>query len=358
MISILRNLDWKLNAAVFFLVAASLASLFGASQALFYKQLLWTALGLGLMAIIIQFDWRPVASHHLFIFGFYFLTLVLLAVVYFFAPAVRGARSWLSFGGFQLQPSELVKVSLILLYSFFFSRKHAAIARISNIVVPFIYLLIPAGLIALQPDFGTVLVLIFVWLGFLLISGIKWRHLFLIFLILALAGVFGWQYFLKNYQKERILGLIFPGRDPLGVNYSVIQAKIAVGSAGFLGKGFRQGTQTQLGFLTESKTDFIFAALIEEWGLVAGIFIVLLFFMIVFRITRIGLDAPNNFSRFVCLGTLILWCGQFALNVGSNLALTPVVGVTFPFLSYGGSSLLTNFILLGIIQSVFLRRSL
>ncbi len=167
-----------------------------------------------------------------------------------------------------------------------------------------------------------------------------------------------WQVILKDYQKAMISGFFFPGRDPLGVNYNVIQAKIAIGSAGLFGKGFSQGTQVQLGFLPEAQTDFIFAALIEEWGLLIGIIFVIIFVFLILKIIKIGLEADNNFNRFICLGAAILFNVQFIFNVGSNLGLTPVIGMTFPFLSYGGSSLLTNLILVGIIQSIFIRRSL
>ncbi|MBI2514952.1 rod shape-determining protein RodA [Candidatus Wolfebacteria bacterium] len=358
MISVLKNLDWKLNAAVLFLLAAGLSSLFGASQSLFGKQLIWVLMGIILMLALSGFDLRPITQRSSFIFGFYFFLIALLLTTYFFAPPIRGVRSWLQVGGFQFQASEFMKIGLILLYALFFSRKHAAIARVSNLIVSFVYFLIPGALIALQPDLGTILVLFALWLGFLLVSGIRPTHLVLIGLIVLFVLLIGWHSFLEPYQKERILGVISPGRDPLGVNYSVIQAKVAIGSAGFFGKGFRQGTQAQLGFLTESKTDFIFSAIVEEWGLMAGILIVFSLLFAVFRTAKIGLEAPNNVSRFLCLGVLILWTVQFSLNVGSNLGLTPVVGVTFPFLSYGGSSLLTNFILLGIIQSISTRNSL
>ena len=158
-------------------------------------------------------------------------------------------------------------------------------------------------------------------------------------------------------SKRKNFGFSFSDRDPLGVNYNVIQSKIAIGSAGFFGKGFGQGTQSQLGFLPEAQTDFIFAAFIEEWGLFLGFLLVVIFAFLILRIVKIGLNAENNFSRFICLGTVILFIAQFIFNVGSNLGLTPVVGVTFPFLSYGGSSLLTNLILVGIIQSIFVRNS-
>ena len=167
-----------------------------------------------------------------------------------------------------------------------------------------------------------------------------------------------WYSVLQPYQKERIGGFFFPERDPLGINYNVIQSKIAIGSAGWFGKGFGQGSQAQLGFLPEAETDFIFSATTEEWGLLMGMALTLVFVLIIFRIIKTGFGADNNFSRFICLGVVALLSIQFIFNIGSNLGLTPVVGVTFPFVSYGGSSLLTNFIMLGIIQSIYLRRSL
>lgn len=357
-LSIIRGLNWRLNLAVLFLLAASLIGLASFAPDVFYKQVLWALLGLVAIFIIIQFDWRPFANYRTLIFGFYFLMILLLVATHFFAPTIRGAKSWLPVGGFRFQPAEFTKIALILLYSLFFSRKHAAIARASNLMVSFIYFLIPGFLIAIQPDFGSLSVLFSIWFGFLLISGIRWRHLVIMLIILVIVSVAMWNAVLKNYQKERILGFVFPTRDVLGINYSVVQAKIAIGSAGFFGKGFRQGTQSQLGFLPEKQTDFIFSALVEEWGLVAAFLLVAAFVFMIFEIIKIGLGSPNNFSRFICLGAVILFCVQFALNMGSNLGLTPVIGITLPFLSYGGSSLLTDLILIGIIQSISIRRPL
>lgn len=347
-----KNLDWKLNSVVFFLIASGLLSLLSTKSELFYKQILFLATGLALIFLIIRFDWRPFINHRGVVLGIYLLMIALLLITYFFAPTIRGTKSWLMLGSFQFQPSEFAKMALIILYAAFFSRRHIGIARASNLIISFIYFFIPAALIALQPDFGSALVLFFIWLGFLFISGIRWRHLALMLIILAILGFLMWHSVLKDYQKDRIIGVFFPNWDPLGVNYNAIQSKIAIGSAGFFGKGFGQGTQSHLGFLPEAQTDFIFAALIEEWGILIGLLLIAAFTILVFRIIRIGFDADNNFGRLICLGTAILFIFQFILNVGSNLALTPVVGVTFPFLSYGGSSLLTNLILIGIIQSI------
>ncbi len=351
-----RRFDWPLNFSVLFLLSIGFLSLLSAKQALFYKQFLFLAAGLIFIFIIIKFDWRPFINYKGVILAIYFSVVFLLVATYFFAPVTRGVRGWLPFGPFQIQTSEFAKIALIIILAGFFSRKHIGIARISNLLVSFIYFAIPGFLIVLQPDLGSTLILFSIWFGFLLVSGIYWRHLAIFSLIFLIAGAVMWTSFLKDYQKERILGLFSSGRDPLGVNYSVIQAKIAIGSAGFFGKGFGQGTQTQLGFLPEAQTDFIFSAVIEEFGLAAGLSAIAAFAILIFRIIKIGFDSDNNFSRFFCLGTSILFCSQFILNVGSNLGLTPVIGVTFPFLSYGGSSLLTNLVLIGIIQSIVIKR--
>jgi rod shape determining protein RodA len=354
----LKKLDWKLNLTVLFLIAAGLVGLFSAAPGLFYKQLIWVVSGLVLMFLIIKFDWRPFINYRGVIYGLYLLSIMLLIITYFVAPAVRGTRSWLNFGSFHLQVSEFTKLILIIFFAHFFSRKYIGIGRVSNLIISFFYLLIPAILTALQPDFGSALILFCLWFGFLLVSGIKHRHLIIALIIFSILGTIMWQGVLKDYQKERILGFLFPGRDPLGINYSVIQSKIAVGSAGLFGKGFGQGSQVQLGFLPDAQTDFIFATFVEEWGLLMGLIVILAFVVLVSRIIKIGLSAENNFNRFVCLGTAILFIVQFVFNIGSNLGLFPIVGVTFPFLSYGGSSLLTNLILISIIQTIFIRRSL
>ncbi|HDH31651.1 MAG TPA: rod shape-determining protein RodA [Candidatus Wolfebacteria bacterium] len=356
MFSLLKKTDWQLNIAVLFLAAASLTSLISTKPNLFWKQLLWYGIGFLFIFLIIRFDWRAFINYRGAIWGIYFLAILLLILTYFFAPAVRGAKSWLIIGSFQFQTAEFAKLALIIVLASFFSRRHISIARVSNLLISFIYLAIPAGLIAIQPDFGSALIMFFIWFGFLLISGIRWRHLVIAMIIFSILGTVMWQSVLQDYQKERIVGVFFSERDVLGINYSVIQSKIAIGSAGFFGKGFNQGTQIQLGFLPEAQTDFIFAALIEEWGIFGGMLIIAAFMFLILRIITIGMETDNNFNRFLCLGTVVLFGVQFVLNVGSNLGLTPVIGVTFPFLSYGGSSILINLILIGIIQSIATRK--
>jgi rod shape determining protein RodA len=215
---------------------------------------------------------------------------------------------------------------------------------------------LPAAFILIQPDMGSTLIIFGLWLGYLFISGIKTKHIFIGLIILLILGFWGWSGFLKDYQKERIIGLFNPEYDPLGINYNAIQSKIAIGSAGFFGKGFHRGTQAQLGFLPEAATDFIFAAFTEEWGLMGAILLISSFGLLIFRIIRIGFFSENNFSKLICLGTIIIFVLHFVFNVGSNIGLFPVVGLPFPFFSYGGSSLITNALLIGIIQSIVVRR--
>jgi len=346
------KLDWWLLVILLILAGASLISIYSIQTNLFYYQLLWFCLGFLIILITSQINWRWFATRKWFIFSFYGLAIFLLIVVLFFNQPIRGARSWLVLGFFRFQPSELVKVVLIMIYASFFARRHLEASVTRNIVVSFFYFLLPAILVFLQPNLGTALIFFGIWFGFLIVSGLKWPRFLAGIIILFLIFSLLWLFFLKSYQKERVSSFFFPSKNLLGANYNVSQSKIAIGSAGFFGKGFRQGTQIQLGFLPEAQTDFIFSAFIEEWGLVGGLLLLFAFLTFIFRIIKIGLKADNNWAKFVCLGVVISFGLQFFLNIGSCLGLSPVVGTTFPFFSYGGSSLLTSALLIGIIQYI------
>lgn len=357
MLSYFKRLDFGIIIPVLMLAAASLTMVASVAPRLFTAQLAWFVIG-GIIALVLGIiDIRPLTNHRAAIYILYGSAIVLLALTAAFAPEIRGARSWLVLGPAQFQASEFAKVALIILLSYFFAKRHVGIAHISNIVISFLYLAVPAAFVLKQPDLGSALIMFGIWVGYLFASGIKPRHVG-VGLVIAIVGfAVAWNGFLKDYQKERIIGLFVPERDPLGVNYNVIQSKIAIGSGGWFGKGFGQGTQVQLGFLPEAQTDFIFAALTEEWGLAGAIVVAGAFLALILRIVFVALESPNNFSQLLCLGAAILFIIHFAVNVGSNVGLLPVIGVSFPFLSYGGSNLLANFILLGIIQSIASRRA-
>ncbi|PIT93035.1 MAG: hypothetical protein COU06_02125 [Candidatus Harrisonbacteria bacterium CG10_big_fil_rev_8_21_14_0_10_38_8] len=351
MFSFLRRQDWILNFSILATTSIGLVVLLSISKDLFIQQLISLLIGFGLILVLSYFDWRSLISHKWFIAGTYLFSILLLLITYLFAPPIRGVKSWLVLGPVQFQVSELAKLSIILLLAYFFSREHIGIARFSTMIRPIIYFLIPAFLIFLQPDMGTVVILSGIFVGFLLISGLKGKHILIGLIALSVLGFAGWNGILEDYQRERVIGLFQPEYDPLGVNYSTIQSKIAIGSGGVVGKGFNQGTQIQLGFLPEASTDYIFSSVVEEWGLVGGVLIIGLFSLMIVRIILIGYSSESNFYRFISLGAVMMFLVQFAINMGSALALLPVIGVTFPFLSYGGSSLIVNAVIIGVIQS-------
>lgn len=355
---VLKRLDWVLMSCLILLATVSLLTVYSVDKDLFQQQFLWFLLVFFIIFGLAFIDWRPLVNYRFLIFGIYFFSVALLIATYFFAPSIRHTRSWLVFGPIQFQTSELAKLGLIILFSYFFAARHRGIAHWYNIIIPFLYFLLPAIFVLLQPDMGSTLILAGILISYFFISGIKKKHVAIGLVLFLLLGLWGWYGFLKDYQRERIIGLFYPDYDPLGVNYNVIQSKIAIGSAGWWGKGFQQGTQVQLGFLPEAVSDFIFAAFVEEWGLLGAIVLILVFAVFIFRIIRIGVLGENNFTRLICLGTVIIFILHFVFNVFSNVGLLPVVGLPFPFFSYGGSSLLTNAILIGIIQSIVVRFSL
>jgi rod shape determining protein RodA len=353
---VLSRLDIGIIGAALILIAAGLLVFASSNQELFYRQLIWLTGALVLMIGLPFINLRAIFSYKWVIFGIYSLILVLLLVTYLAAPTIHGARSWIVLGPFQLQASEFMKAAFIILMSSFFATRHIAIARLGIIIRSFVYLLVPTIIILLQPDLGTALVLFGIWLGYLLISELPVKFIVAGLLIAMLVGALSWSFLLAGYQKARISALFHPGSDQLGVNYSVAQSKIALGSAGFFGKGFGGGTQVQLGFLPAAQTDFVFASFVEEWGIIGGIFLISVFVFLVYRVLSLGIKSEGNFSRLMALGTATMLIIHFIINMGSTLGLLPVIGIGFPFVSYGGSNLLTISALIGIIQGVAEKR--
>ena len=340
-----------------FLVGTGLLQLSSVSAHFFHLQLLWAGLGAAVLILFLAFDLRPILRARWFIAALYVVSVILLLVPYATHTLVKGARSWIIFGSLSFQPAELAKVALILFYASYMSRRHLSVARLKTIFVSFAAFAVPGAITLFQPALGSAAILFIIWLGILLVSGLPRRWVALFMFLLVLISFFGWYFVLKDFQRARVIGFLYPEQHTLSVNYSVNQAKIAIGSAGFWGKGYKQGTQTQLGFLTEPEGDFILAAFIEEWGIFGGLLIISALLALIFFTLMAGTIAEKNFDKLVCLGAAIMFCAQFTLNAGSATGLLPVVGVTFPFLSYGGSSLLTNFFLLSIIASVYKNKS-
>lgn len=318
----------------------------------FILQIVWATLAAAIVFLFTKVDARSVFNSRWVVWGIYGASGLLMLGALVTSPLIRNTHSWLVLGPFTLQPVEFMKAALILLYANYFSRRHLAIARWQNILTSFIFFIIPAAISIKLPDLSSAIIFFSIWFGFLIFLGLPWRRLLIAIAILAAAIVLVWTFALKGYQRARIIGFLSPQENALGINYSAIQSKIAIGSAGWFGKGYGQGTQTQLGFLSEPTEDFMFAAVVEEWGLVGGLIVCAAFFFLILQILRIGMLADENFEKFVCMGTAIMLGVQFILNTGSATGLTPVVGVTFPFLSYGGSSMIVDSFMLAIINSI------
>lgn len=353
----LKKLDFSLLAALGVLTLFSLLSLASSGMQFFWRQFAWYIIGFSLIIFGSLFDWRWIGSQTWFRAALYWGSVFLVFISNFLSGTVRGTKGWIAIGGFQFEPAELVKLSLILVLSSYFARKHIHAWQTRTLFISFVFVLIPTIPIILHPDFGSAAMVMVLWFGFIMLSGVNTKRFFIGVGAFLLAFVLMWMFVLKPYQKERITGFFNPTRDPLGVNYNVIQSKIAIGSGGILGKGFGMGTQVQFKYLPEAQTDFIFAAIVEEWGLIGGLALFGAFFLMVYRVIMIGLRAKDNYFRFICLGSGVYFLAHFTVNVGSAMGLLPVAGITFPFVSYGGSNLLTSSVLLSIIQHIKLESS-
>jgi len=352
----LKRLDWVLIVSTLLLVGFGLLSIYSSSLGRgdflnFKKQIIFLGISLFLMFLFSFFDWRGLRENPYLILILYFLCLFGLFGLFFFAPEIRGIRSWYKIGPVTLSPIEFAKIVLIILLAKYFSMRHIEMYRIRHILLSGAYILLPIILIFLQPDLGQVLILIALWGGVLLISGIKLRHFLILVLCFLLISILSWSFLLKDYQKERILSFLFP-YDPLGVSWSQNQAKIAVGAGGVFGQGLGSGSQTQYGFLPEPQTDFIFSAIAEEMGLIGVSVLLFLFSILIWRIMKIAIMSQTNFPRLFASGLTIILVSQTFIHIGMNIGLLPIIGIPLPLISYGGSNLIALFIGFGILQSI------
>ena len=351
----IKKLDWLMLISVFLLVGMGLLSIYSSSFGKgdflnFKKQIIFSGIGIFLLFLFSFFDWRAFKENPYLILILYLLCCVFLFGLFFFSE-IRGVKSWYKIGQITVQPAEFLKIILIILLAKHFSLRHIEMYRLKHIFQSGLYVLIPAILIFFQPDLGQVIILVLLWLGILIISGIKIRQFLLVIFLFLLIAIFSWSTLLKDYQKERIIGFIFP-YDPLGISWSQNQSKIAIGSGGIFGQGIKKGSQTQYGFLTEPQTDFVFAAIAEEMGLKGVFCLLFLFSILLWRIMRISFLAQKNFARLFAGGFAVLLISQIFISIGMNLGLIPVIGISLPFISYGGSNLIANFIALGILQNL------
>ncbi len=350
--AIFFGVDWVLLSAVFLLFALGLITMNSFIGDNYYaeRQIFFIIFSLIFFFICSNIDWRFLKDSKMLISLFLFSCLVLLFL--FFGSSIRGTKSWIQLANLSLQPVELIKVITILIFAKYFSKRHIEIAQIRHLFISGIYFFIPFVLVFLQPDFGGAIMIFFIWIGMILVSGVSRRHLFAIFIFCLLTFVFLWSFIFLPHQKQRIMTFIDPLSDVRGAGYNVFQSQIAVGSGRIFGKGVGYGTQSRLNFLPEHQTDFIFAAFAEEWGFLGVLFLLSLFLIVIWRILLVAYYAPSNFEALYALGFAILIIGQFIINIGMNIGLLPVAGLALPFVSYGGSHIFAEMVGLGILMGM------
>lgn len=330
-------------------------------QVIYTRQMLWLSLGIALFFIVSNISYRRLWDWTYVLYAF---VIVFLLLVFGLGLIRLGAQRWLRIAWFNFQPSELAKLAIVVFLAKYFSRKSADdIATLSaksgmlrGLVLPFVFIAIPMALIIEQPDLGSALMIFFLFITMLYVTNLRMRYIIIFIVLMLLPLPLFWR-FLHDYQKERLLVFLNPNIDPLGAGYTVIQSKIAIGSGAFFGKGWLSGTQSQLHFLPESHTDFIFATFAEEWGFAGSIVLLALYYLLIRQGVIIAQRTSDGFGQLLAYGISLMLALQVFINIAMNLGLAPVVGLPLPLLSYGGSSILVTFASLGVLVSIDKRRA-
>jgi rod shape determining protein RodA len=358
---LVQNFDWMLMVLVMLICGIGILNLYsagynrGEGTPLFVKQLYWLAVGLGVLAVTLIYDYRHLEKLS---YPLYIISILLLVGVMFGGKMVSGSRRWLALGPITFQPAELAKIAIILVLATYFSQRPRLEAlRLKHLIIPGVLVLIPVGLIIKQPDLGSGILVALVAASMILFVGVRWRILLGSALTMVMLSPLIW-HFLKDYQRQRVLTFLDPGRDPLGSGYHILQSMIAVGSGQFWGKGFLEGTQSQLYFLPEQHTDFVFSVFAEEWGFVGSVVLLLLFMGLVFWGLWVARDCKDRFGHLLAVGVTALIFWQVFINLCMVTGFLPVVGIPLPLFSYGGSSLITTLLGVGFLLNIRMRRYL
>jgi rod shape determining protein RodA len=357
------RLDFNLILAIFGLNFVGLVNLFSAThgphstsvESLFISQIVWLVVGWSIFFIVTFLDYQVFMK---VAFVFYFMNLMALLYVTLFGEVALGAQRWIDFGFFRYQPSETMKMCLVMVLAKILCRRavHGPGMGIKRLIIPGLLLILPFGLVVEQPDLGTAMMLAAIGVTMILFTKVKLRILILAG-VMGLAGVvLAWNYGLREYQKNRVINFLSPEKDPQGTGYNALQSKYAVGSGMFVGKGFRKGTQSQLEFLPERHTDFIYSVLSEEHGFIGSMLTLGLFCFLFIIGIRVASTAREKFGALIVVGVLAYIFWHMFVNIGMVIGLLPIVGVPLPLVSYGGSSLLTTMAGLGLVSSVAYRR--
>lgn len=358
---IFSHLNWALFGLVLVIFSLGVLNLFSASALraatglaitpFYKKQLIWGAVGLLCLLVTVAVDYRHLKVLVWPLFG---VSMILLLAVPIFGKNIGGARRWLDLGLMNFQPSELAKISILIATARLLATTPGALSwkRFFQI---FILGAVPAGLIIIQPDLGTGLILFLLLGGMVLYKGLS-RSVIGWLVVIVPAAIFSSWFILHDYQKQRILTFMDPGADPRGTGYHILQSQISMGSGKFWGKGFLEGTQSQLRFLPEKHTDFALAVFGEEWGFFGCFLLLTMFCAFLYQISIVSQDAKDSFGCYLAAGVFFYFFWQVLINMGMVLGVMPVVGIPLPFISYGGSATLVNFFMVGIVLNVSMRR--
>jgi rod shape determining protein RodA len=352
--SFFRKFDWILLGLVIAIVVLGVATFWGIgakSLVFVQRQITFLILGMVIMIAVSFLDYRIFKNFSSASIAIYLIAIFLL-ILALASREIRGVSSWIIFKNFTFEPSEFAKLAILILLAKYFSQKHVEIYRAHHILASGFYVLIPAVLTLLQPDLGSTLVFVALWLAILLIAGIKRRHLLIILMIGAIISSLGWLFALKPYQKARIVSFINPYLDPRGSGYNALQARIAIGSGQIWGTSFTNQRAVSGTLVPEPYGDFAFSIFARKFGFFGVAVLFSLFAALMFRIGSIAAKTDNNFAKLFSLGFLVIVFTHVFINAGMNLGILPITGIPFSFLSYGGSHLMTLMIGLGIIQSI------
>jgi rod shape determining protein RodA len=350
------NIDWILIGLLVLNSLVGVLAIYSASHYIpgdyHWKQLIFLAGSLGALFVLLMIDYQVLLSFSLYLYGAVIFILMLMLVFSRFIS--KG--SWIKLPFFQVQPSELAKIAIILVLARLFAEYKRRYINLNAVLASCGLVALPFMLVALQPDLGTAVSFLPILLGALILAGLRRRAVVWILLLTVLAGIAGWNFYLKDYQKERLMTVVFPGRDPQGSGYHILQSRIALGSGGFLGKGFTRGTQSQLKFLPARHTDFVFSVIGEEFGFVGVFAVLFLYGVFLSRLFQAVRKSRDRAGVYIVFMVSLMISFQLLVNVAMVIGLFPIVGIPLPLLSYGGSSLLANFLGVGLVLNVKMRR--
>jgi rod shape determining protein RodA len=353
-VRIFAHIDWFLFLGAFAISLLGLATMrpfSGEGVTFFDRQIIWIGISVTAFFVASLPEYTFLRRTQV-VAALYALVIVLLSFIFIAGSIVKGAQQRFDLGFFALQPSDPAKLILIIVLAKYFARRHVEIANFRHIFVSGAYAAVICLLVFLQPDFGGAIIIASIWFGMVLVAGISWKHLALLLITALILMGSLWAFVLQPYQKTRILTFIHPLADIHGAGYNAYQSTVAVGSGEWLGKGIGFGTQSKLRFLPEYQTDFIFAAFAEEWGFLGVLIALGLYAVVIVRTLAISAHGSDNFAVLFGVGVCLMFLAHIVVHIGMNLGLLPVTGTTIPFMSYGGSHLLTEFIALGILMGL------